>query len=128
MNTKLGGLLIHTENPESVRDWYAKAFDAAVDGRGQIGDNGFGLGMGEDQYFIFFPHDEVSGRAKEPARIIVNIAVDDADSVAARLDGLGARWIRPLEDGGPGRIATVADPDGNYVQIVQIIEGEHRPV
>jgi hypothetical protein len=31
----------------------------------------------------------------------------------------GTRWIRSVEEFGPGLIATVEDPDGNYAQIVE---------
>jgi len=125
MDVKIGGVLIHSEDPKALRDWYAKAFRATPDEQGEIGEDGFAIQAGDDQYFLFFSHDQISGSAKEPARVIVNIQVDDAGAVASQLDSLGARWIRPFEDGGPGRIGTVADPDGNYVQLLQTIEGAH---
>ena len=125
MDATISGALIHTDNPKELRDWYANAFGAAPDQQRPTGENGFAIQLGE-QYLLFFTHDEVSGRTKEPARIIINFDVADARAVAARLDGLGAKWIRPLEDGGPGRIGTAADPDGNYVQLFQAIEGAHE--
>jgi hypothetical protein len=36
---------------------------------------------------------------------------------------LVTRWIRPVEAFGPGLIVTVADPAGNYVQLVQLVTG-----
>ena len=125
MDLKIGGVVIHSENPKALRDWYAEAFGATSEEQGEIGDTGFAIQAGADQYLLFFTHDEISGTAKEPARLIVNMQVDDADAAAVRLDSLGAQWVRPFEDGGPGRIGTVADPDGNYVQLLQVIEGAH---
>jgi hypothetical protein len=78
-----------------------------------------------EQYLIFFTHDEITGPSAEPARIIVNFTVDDAQGFAAKL--ADARWVRPLEQGGPGWIGTVADPDGNLVQIIQLVEGADAP-
>jgi hypothetical protein len=46
-----------------------------------------------------------------------------AETAGIRLGGLEpgvTRWIRPTEDFGPGRIAAVEDPVGNYVQIVEL--------
>ncbi len=124
MSVIVGGAVIHSSDPKSLRDWYAQVLVPDGDGRGEIGEEGHALQLGE-QYLLFFSHEDVAGKAKEPARVIMNLVVDDAPAVAARLDGLGAQWVRPLEDGGPGRIGTVADPDGNYLQLLQVIEGAH---
>lgn len=52
---------------------------------------------------------------------MINFYVEDIEAVAAHLKALGVtRWIRPVEEFGPGLIATVEDPVGNYVQIVEL--------
>ena len=122
MSVTVGGAIIHSEQPERLRDWYARAFAAGPDDQGPVADTGYAVQLGE-HYFLFFPHEDVSGKAKEPARMIINFIVDDAPAVASRLDGLGVEWVRPLDRGGPGFIGTVADPDGNYVQIIQNVDG-----
>lgn len=46
-----------------------------------------------------------------------------AETTGIRLGDLEpdvTRWIRPMEDLGPGRIATVEDPVGNDVRIVEL--------
>jgi hypothetical protein len=52
--------------------------------------------------------------------------VDDARALASRLDGLGVSWLVEAEERPIGLIGTVIDPDGNYVQIVQLAGRDHR--
>ena len=62
-------------------------------------------------------HSEVDGRSRQPARIMVNLRVDDIETAVARC----ATVIRsPAEEKWGGIVATVADPDGNYVQFLQM--------
>jgi predicted enzyme related to lactoylglutathione lyase len=74
--------------------------------------------FGPVQLFIE-EHSEVSGPTKEPARIVVNLNVDDCRDIERHLEGMGATWVRKVEQMPFGLIGTVADPDGNYVQIIQ---------
>jgi predicted enzyme related to lactoylglutathione lyase len=56
----------------------------------------------------------------------INFRVNDAREHAARLVGLGATWIRPVEPEPFGLLGTIADPDGNYVQIAQVTRASSR--
>ena len=66
-------------------------------------------------------HDRVHGVTREPFRIMVNLAVDDIDAVHARLCAAGVVFTRPpeREDWG-GWVASLADPDGNLIQLMQL--------
>jgi predicted enzyme related to lactoylglutathione lyase len=55
----------------------------------------------------------------EPARWIINLDVDNARALVEHLKDLGAVLVRKLETEPFGLIATVADPDGNYLQVIQ---------
>lgn len=44
----------------------------------------------------------------------------DARAVADRVEAVGSTWVVPLEDRDGSLFATAADPDGNYVQIIQL--------
>src|SRR5690606_22975386 len=57
--------------------------------------------------------------------VIVNFDVDDARTVAERLERLGTPWVSELEDRYGTLMATATDPDGNYVQLVQM-SARHR--
>ena len=64
-------------------------------------------------------HSEVSGPTQEPARVILNLDVEDCRALEAHLEQVGATWVRPVAAESFGLIGTLADPDGNYVQIIQ---------
>jgi len=54
------------------------------------------------------------------SRPILNIHVDDARRTAAHLDDLGVSWLVAVEERRDGQFGTLIDPDGNYVQIIQL--------
>ena len=65
-------------------------------------------------------HSEVSGTAKDPYRIMVNLNVPDIHILHRSLESEGIQFIRPpeLERWG-GWVATLKDPDGNILQLLQ---------
>jgi predicted enzyme related to lactoylglutathione lyase len=74
-----------------------------------------------DQRLTVTTHREVTGEATQPARIMVNLAVTDVDRTARALEDMGTGIIRPPEtEAWGGRICTAADPDGNYIQFLQL--------
>lgn len=77
-------------------------------------------------FWLFLdPRDDVQGTNPDPARVLLNFDVPDAASVVAAMDRLGTRWVAPLEDRDGSLFATAQDPDGNYVQIIQL-SPQHR--
>lgn len=110
---RLGGLVLGSEDPERLGAWYRAAFAPSAE-------PGTVVMVGGNR-LIFDRRDDLEQSAREPGRILINFYVDDIEAVAAHLRSLGVtQWIRPVEEFGPGRIATVADPAGNYVQIVEL--------
>ncbi len=107
----LGSLLIGSSNVEAMKDFYRKAFDVTENDMGAFEFGGVQLFIEE--------HTEVSGPTKEPARVIINLNVTDAAKLGKHIAGLGATFVRPVEQAPFGIIGTIADPDGNYVQIIE---------
>ena len=69
-------------------------------------------------------HSEVKGQATEPQRVILNLETEDVRSEFDRIKSTGATVIKePYELEGMW-IATFADPDGNYFQLMSPWEGE----
>jgi len=65
-------------------------------------------------------HEGVSGSARDPLRLMINLDVDDIQAVAARLSANGIEFTRPPEqEPWGGWVATFADPDGNTLQLLQ---------
>ncbi|MEJ7773735.1 MAG: VOC family protein [Nocardioidaceae bacterium] len=120
--TKIGSILLASTDHRRLRDWYAEAFEP--DETGEVGDYRV-LGFG-GFYVMFDARGDIAEANPDPARVIVNVEVDDAHAVAARLDNLGARWVAELEDRDGSFFATAIDPDGNYVQVVQLSEEARR--
>ncbi|MCT2593661.1 VOC family protein [Streptomyces sp. N2-109] len=119
-NPHVGGILLGSTDPARLWEWYRGAFAPDAQRDEQM----FTLELG-GSYLIFEERDDVGEKAAEPGRIIVNFEVDDIRAAEQRLDeSLGVRWIRPVTDmDGEVFLATVEDPDGNYVQLFQIQSG-----
>lgn len=110
-------VLIFSENPEYLLEFYKKVFGRDPDWTG--GDfSGFKVG---DGYITIGPHDKVQGKSQSPERIMFNFETSDVAGEAKRIKELGAEVIaEPYHPGEmeEGWIATFADPDGNYFQLV----------
>jgi predicted enzyme related to lactoylglutathione lyase len=107
----IGSLLVGSSQPDEMKTWYKRAFGVTENDMGAFEFGGI-------QFFVE-EHSEVSGPTKEPARVIINLDVADAESLNAHLKDMGAKFIREPEHMDFGLISTVADPDGNYVQVIQ---------
>lgn len=109
-------ILIGSEDPRALVDYYTKLFGAPGFQAG--GYAGWQIGSG---FVTIGPHSEVHGKNVAPGRLIWNIETTDVAGQFARLKAAGALVVRePYEfEGAPGSaIATLADPDGNYFQLV----------
>jgi predicted enzyme related to lactoylglutathione lyase len=109
-------IMIGTEDVSRLRDFYAKLFGEP--GFDEGGYSGWKIG---DGFLTIGPHSEVHGKNGEPGRVIWNIESPDVAGDFARLKAAGAIVIRdPYEmEEAPGYpIATLADVDGNYFQLV----------
>ncbi|NJP91167.1 VOC family protein [Nonomuraea sp. FMUSA5-5] len=117
----LGSLLLSSTDPDRLASWYTSALDPAE----QSDVNGYRvLKFGE--FFLFIDtRTDISAKTQEPGRVILNFDVEDARAVAARMEQAGTQWLAGLEDRDGSLFATAIDPDGNYVQIIQLSD-EHR--
>jgi len=117
----LDSILLASTDPRRLREWYVAALDpeetADVNQYGVLRFGGF--------HVLIDSRTDISDKNPEPGRVILNFDVADARAVAARMDGLGVTWLAGLEDRDGSLFATAIDPDGNYVQIIQLSEA-HR--
>ena len=109
-------ILIGSEDAARLTDYYTKLFGEPTWNDG--GYTGWLLGSGA---VTVGPHSEVSGRNPQPGRLIWNIESDDVQGDFERFKAAGATVIREPYgfEGEPGsQIATFADPDDNYFQLM----------
>lgn len=118
---KLDGMLLASAQPERLGDWYAAVLapeeDGNVDGYRVLNYGGF--------FLLIDGRDDVAVTNPDPARVILNFDVSDAAAVVQRMEEEGTKWVAPLEDRDGSLFATSTDPDGNYVQVIQLSD-EHR--
>lgn len=116
----LNSLLIGSHQPQVLVEFYEQVFGKPAD----WSDGGWSGWQVGDTHFTVGEHSKVKGKAKEPQRIIFNLETDQVKKEFARIKKLGAKVIEePYEmgsaPGGQGMwIATFADPDGNYFQLM----------
>ncbi len=113
----LNSILIGSDDPQRLADFYSKLFGEPMWNEG--GFIGWMIGSGA---LTVGPHDQVSGTNADPARIIWNIESADVKGDFERFKSAGATVIRdpynPGEESDDGLIATLADPDSNYFQLM----------
>ncbi len=108
-------ILIGSENPQGLVEYYTRLFGEPTWTDG--GYTGWLIGSGA---VTIGPHDQVKGRSAHPGRIIWNIESPDVKADFERLKAAGAIVIREPYgfEGEEGLIATLADPDDNYFQLM----------
>ena len=113
---ELKSILIGSEDPQRLADFYTKLFGAP--GWNEGGYSGWQMGTG---YVMVGPHDQVKGSNRQPGRLLWNLESPDVKGDFERLKAAGATVVRePYQPGEApeGWIATLADPDGNYFQLM----------
>jgi catechol 2,3-dioxygenase-like lactoylglutathione lyase family enzyme len=114
----LSGVLISTaiERYRAMRRFYVEILELPVrsDRDGFVN---FDLGEGR---LTVATHSEVSGSNADPARLMVNLRVDDLETIHRRMTASGVRFVRePEREKWGGTVATLVDPDGNYLQLFE---------
>jgi predicted enzyme related to lactoylglutathione lyase len=109
-------ILIGSADAQRLVDYYTKLFGPP--GFSDGGYTGWQLGSG---FVTVGPHDQVSGKNAQPGRLIWNLETTDVAGDFERLKAAGAIVVREpyaFEPGTAVSIATLADPDDNYFQLV----------
>jgi predicted enzyme related to lactoylglutathione lyase len=116
----LNSILIGSEDPQRLADYYTRLFGDATWNEG--GYVGWLLGSGA---VTVGPHDQVHGKNAQPGRIIWNIESSDVKADFERFKNAGAIVVREpysFEQAPGSWIATLADPDDNYFQLMSPME------
>ena len=120
MITGLRGVTTWSESVDNLLPFYRDVLGLAV----AIQTPGFVvLGEPGGPAVALGTHSQVRGPNRDPARHIVGLGTDDVDSDWRRLTEAGVEFVERPTDYGQLRIATLKDPEGNLVQLLQPIAG-----
>ena len=116
---KFNNVMIGSERPETLGEFYAGVFDRPADMK-EEGWYGWQFGAA---WLSIGPHSEVKGQAAEPQRVILNLETKEVQAEFNRIKGMGATVVKDPYELQGAWIATFADPDGNYFQLMSPWEG-----
>jgi len=113
---KLNSVMIGTKQPQALVTFYEKVLGKPADMVDN--ENGFfGWQLG-NAFLSVLEHSEMAGKTKDPGRVMFNLETTQVKEEFERIRTLGCVVIREPYDMGGEWIATLADPDGNYFQLV----------
>jgi predicted enzyme related to lactoylglutathione lyase len=113
-------ILIGSEDPQRLVEYYTRVLGEP--GFSDGGYTGWQLGSG---FVTVGPHSEVTGRNAHPGRLIWNIESTDVAGDFERMKAAGAIVVTEpygFEGQEGSAIATFADPDDNYFQLMSPME------
>ena len=113
-------ILIGSEDPQRLVEYYTKLLGEPLYSDGSY--SGWQIGSG---VVSVGAHSEVKGKSQQPGRIIWNIETTDVKGHFERFVAAGAIVVREpygFEGYPDSMIATLADPDDNYFQLMTPME------
>ena len=116
----LNSVMIGTKQPKVLAAFYEKVLGQPA---GMVDEeNGFFGWQAGAAYLSILDHSEMVGRTKDPGRIMFNFETPQVKEEFERIKALGGVVIKEPYEMEGGWIATLADPDGNYFQLVSPME------
>ncbi|OGM28194.1 hypothetical protein A2801_04150 [Candidatus Woesebacteria bacterium RIFCSPHIGHO2_01_FULL_41_10] len=118
-------ILLSTENLEKLVEFYKKVFEKDPE---MSDENYVGFVVGS-AFFGLGSHDKIKGKNNNPDRILFNFETKDVKGEFERIKKLGTEVVKEpyTMEGYEGFwIATLADPDGNYFQLVTPWEDDKK--
>jgi predicted enzyme related to lactoylglutathione lyase len=115
----LNSIMIGTRQSQVLAAFYEKIIGKPAD----MEEGGwFGWQVGS-AFFSVGEHSEMQGAAKDPGRMMVNFETKQVKEEFERMKALGAVVIKEPYELQGAWVATLADPDGNYFQLMTPWEG-----
>jgi len=112
----LNSIMIGTKQPKVLAAFYEKVLGKPAEMVDEK--NGFFGWQAGAAYFSILDHSEMVGRTKDPGRLMINFETAQVKEEFARIKALGGVVIQEPYEMEGGWIATLADPDGNYFQLI----------
>ena len=117
----LNSIMIGTMQPDVL----AKFYENVIGKKPDMEDGGwYGWSVG-NTFISIGEHSEMGGMAKDPGRVIFNFETKEVKEEFERISKIdGVKVIKEPYEMGGAWIATLADPDGNYFQLMTPWEQE----
>ncbi len=117
----LNSVMVGTTQIKEMAEFYEAVFEKKAD-MVDSGWHGWSVGSA---FFSVGEHSEMTGEAKDAGRVMFNFETKEVKSEFERISKIAAAKVvkEPYEMGGGMMIATLADPDGNYFQLMSPWEG-----
>ena len=112
----LNSVMIGTKQPEVLATFYEKVIGKPADMVDR--DQGFYGWQVGSAFLGLLEHSKMDGPTKDPGRVMLNFETPQVQAEFERIKALGAVVITAPYQIGDGWIATLADPDGNYFQLM----------
>ena len=112
----LNSIMIGTRQPKVLAAFYEKVLGKPA----EMADEAYGFWgwqVGAVNLSVL-DHSEMVGSTKDPGRIMFNFETPKVKEEFERIKALGGVVIKEPYEMEGGWIATLADPDGNYFQLV----------
>ena len=106
--------MVGSMQPKVMAEFYEKVFDKKPD----MAEGDWSGWLVGSTFFSVGEHSEMTDQAKDPGRVMFNFETKEVKEEFDRLIKLGAKEIKAPYEMGEAWIATLADPDGNYFQLM----------
>ncbi|MBP6044635.1 MAG: VOC family protein [Microgenomates group bacterium] len=111
---KLNSIMLGSENAKALAEFYEKVLEKKPD---MEEEGWYGWNTGSC-FFAIGDHSEVKGSSKNPERILYTFETAEVQKEFDRLVKEGAKAVKEPYEMGEGFIATLADPEGNFFQLM----------
>jgi len=113
---EMNGVMVGSEDPTRLAEYYTKIF-----GEPAMSEDGFSGWKLGSAWLTVYAHDQVTGKNAQPGRVMWILESADVQGDFDRFKSAGASVVlepyHPQED--PSMlVATFADPDDNYFQLM----------
>ena len=124
MIKSLESLTLFTQSAKKLAGFYRDKVGLKIKFEAVMGENDeemYEMSVGKKSGFYIIDHSKVKGTSKQPERILFNLEVDNIKKEVTKLKKAKVKLVADTYHiQGYGYIATFADIDGNYFQLVQV--------
>jgi predicted enzyme related to lactoylglutathione lyase len=110
----LNSIMIGTMQPKVMAEFYEKVLQKKPD----MVEGGWSGWVVGNTFLSVGEHSEMKGMTKDPGRLMFNFETKEVKEEFERMVQAGATKIKEPYEMGGAWIATLADPDGNYFQLM----------